>query len=159
MARVHRTTTTATLLVTVAVSALTGCVTVQRTPVSDPAAGPARPPAPRPDGTAGPGALQAPAREALGRVGPSRREETATPRPATEPSDERQRPESPRSADPLPPPPAPRHRRAPQVPRADIPDIGHSVPGNTGVCALGREYGHWPADSPQARICGQAYGR
>ncbi|MBO4257954.1 hypothetical protein GRC12_29375, partial [Streptomyces griseorubiginosus] len=33
VARVHRTTTTATLLVTVAVMALSGCVTVQRPPL------------------------------------------------------------------------------------------------------------------------------
>ncbi|MER6633057.1 hypothetical protein ABT301_33370, partial [Streptomyces sp. NPDC000987] len=62
MARVHRTTTTATLLLTVAVSALAGCVTVQRPPASGP------PVAPRPE----PRTVQAPAREALTTTSPSR---------------------------------------------------------------------------------------
>ncbi|TXS70377.1 hypothetical protein [Streptomyces sp. sk2.1] len=29
----------------------------------------------------------------------------------------------------------------------------------TDVCALGRGYGHWPAGSPQSRICENTYGR
>ncbi|MFF8595973.1 hypothetical protein ACF061_31990 [Streptomyces sp. NPDC015220] len=160
----HRTTTTATLLVTVAVSALTGCVTVQRPPASGPAAAPARPPAAHPDGNAGPGAVQAPAREALERVGPS-----GSPAPAKHPSAQAPAPQrrlpppshSPgrRPEHPTPRHPTPRHQRPPRAPHTDVPDLGHPAPGNADVCALGREYGHWAADSPQARICGQAYSR
>ncbi|MGW4735428.1 hypothetical protein ACWEQC_40860, partial [Streptomyces shenzhenensis] len=63
----HRTTTAAALLVTVAVSALSGCVTVQHPPTAGPpSAASARPSAPRPDGSAEPRVVQAPAR---GRTG------------------------------------------------------------------------------------------
>ncbi|MER5826255.1 hypothetical protein ABT086_29330, partial [Streptomyces mirabilis] len=60
----HRTTTAATLLVTMATAALSGCVTVQRPPAptlpTAPTA-PSRPSPPRPDGKAGPQIVQAPA--------------------------------------------------------------------------------------------------
>lgn len=159
VARVHRT-TTATLLVTVAVSALTGCVTVQRSPATGTAGAPAGHPAPHPEGGTGRGAVQAPAREALGRVGPSPTRSPARPSAPAASSTESRR---------TPPPSSPSHHLrlevpryehkpyVPSAPRAEIPDIGHSVPGNAGVCDLGREYGHWSADSPQSRICGQAY--
>ncbi|QKW30988.1 hypothetical protein HUT11_10585 [Streptomyces seoulensis] len=159
MARVHRT-TTATLLVTVAVSALTGCVTVHRTPTSGPGAAPAGQPAPRPEGVTGRGAVQAPAREALGRVGPSPDRGPAPTRGTTDSSAEPRRPAAPAAPSRHPRLPLPRHDYTPYVPRvphADIPDVGHAVPGNADVCDLGREYGHWSADSPQSRICGQAY--
>ncbi|MEJ8668449.1 hypothetical protein WKI71_07455 [Streptomyces sp. MS1.AVA.1] len=32
------------------------------------------------------------------------------------------------------------------------------VPKNTNVCALGKQYGGWRADSPESRICEQTYG-
>ncbi|MBP0458166.1 hypothetical protein JFN87_11725, partial [Streptomyces bomunensis] len=39
------------------------------------------------------------------------------------------------------------------------PPVAPALPdGASGVCALGEAYGHWPAGSPQARICHQAYG-
>ncbi|MEU0457308.1 hypothetical protein ABZ322_30855, partial [Streptomyces sp. NPDC006129] len=31
--------------------------------------------------------------------------------------------------------------------------------GGTDVCALGRRYGGWRADSPEATICQDTYGR
>ncbi|EGX56987.1 hypothetical protein SZN_24950, partial [Streptomyces zinciresistens K42] len=74
VARVHRTTTAAALLVTVAVSALTGCTTVQSPPAGPPAA-PSRPAQSRPSEHAATGAVQAPAREALAPVEESRRPE------------------------------------------------------------------------------------
>lgn len=162
VARVHRTTTTAALLVTVAVSALSGCVTVQRPPAADPPAAPARSSAPRPDGSAEPRVVQAPAREALERVGPS------SPRPAARttapavsaPLAEQRRPPSAHHHGRLPshPVPAPQRRRPPQ-PRGEVPGGARPAPRTTDVCALGRQYGGWKADSPAARICGQAYGR
>lgn len=134
----HRPTTTAALWVTVAVSALTGCVTVHA---------PA-PVAPRPaTGTATPRPVQAPAREALARMGPppdDAKHPTASPRPSPPPPappTTHPAPTAPRN--PLRPTPAPRSR-----PTLKAPDI----------CALGRKYGGWRRDSPASVICGRAYG-
>ncbi|WP_026178901.1 hypothetical protein [Streptomyces hokutonensis] len=159
----HRTTTTATLLVTVAVSALSGCVTVQRPPAPAPPAAPSQASVPRPDGSAEPQVVQAPAREALELIDPSHR-----PKPATHPPHDAPAP-PPRAAQaPVPVPRAhphprphphtkPRHSRQPS---ADIPDVVKSVPkSQSDVCALGRKYGGWQSDSPQSIICGQTYGR
>ncbi|MFF0200106.1 hypothetical protein [Streptomyces sp. NPDC005017] len=41
----------------------------------------------------------------------------------------------------------------------ELSDVSESVRENTDVCALGRKYGGWRADSPEARVCEQAYGR
>ncbi|MFE6335016.1 hypothetical protein ACFVOK_17615 [Streptomyces sp. NPDC057798] len=160
----HRTTTTATLLVTVALSALSGCMTVQRPPVPGPVTAPSQPSAPRPDGRAEPQIVQAPAQEALELIGPPRRPERTPPAtrrptrpappPATAPA---ARPEAPRSH-PRPAHPRP-ERPAPPRPRAEIPDVADSVRENTDVCALGRTYGGWRKDSPEARICERTYGR
>ncbi|MEU6419401.1 hypothetical protein [Streptomyces spiralis] len=171
----HRTTTTATLLVTVAVAALTGCVTVQRPPVSGPAATPSPPLAPRPDGSAAPRQVQAPPQEALERVGtpgsphPTAQQDTPAHPPAPphasaapEPPDPQPQPRKPRS------ParhhfherhPGPRHQHPPRTPHAEGPSGTHSAPRDPGVCALGKQYGGWRPDSPEARICGQTYGR
>ncbi|MER6715151.1 hypothetical protein [Streptomyces sp. NPDC000877] len=177
MARVHRTTTTATLLVTVAVSALTGCVTVQHPPVPGPPTGPSRPSAPQTAGQAATQIVQAPAQEALQLIEESRRPEptpsesrVSTPaaaspergRPAAGPRADRPRPARPERPDR--PEPAP---RGPQRPRPGLPDVPESVrqdvhqnvPGGTDVCALGRRYGGWRADSPEATICQDTYGR
>ncbi|MET7480164.1 hypothetical protein ABZT17_38215 [Streptomyces sp. NPDC005648] len=147
-----------------AVSALTGCVTVQRPPVpGPPLTAPSQPSAPRPDGEAEPQIVQAPAREALEMIGPSRRAEDGTPKqhrpaegapaPAERPAPARSRPR------PHPREPRPEHRQ-PQRPRVDIPDVTKSVPKSTkDVCALGRRYGGWRADSPESVICKQEYGR
>ncbi|WP_041820358.1 hypothetical protein [Streptomyces davaonensis] len=153
----HRTTTTATLLVTVAVSALSGCVTVQRPPASTPVPVPAQPSVGRPQ----PQIVQAPALEALELIGPPRPDPhpSTTPRPSrtapepAAPAAQAPRPYSPRPADPQ------SERPAPQRPRVDIPDLAESVRKNTDVCALGKKYGGWRKDSPEARICEQTYGR
>lgn len=160
VARVHRTTTTATLLVTVALSALSGCVSVQRPPVPAPAApGPSQPPVPRPEGRAGTQIVQAPAREALEMVEPSRKQEPRTsaqrPRTAEEPPDGR--PPSTRTG-PHERAAGPQPRRNAR-PRVEIPDVEAEVRGNADVCALGEKYGGWRGDSPQSTICEQAYGR
>jgi hypothetical protein len=167
VAWVQRTTTTATLLVTVAVSALSGCVTVHRPPESGPsAAAPSgqRGSAPRPDGTAQPRDVQAPAREALEMIGPSRRAQPKAPAPVRVEPNVRATAHHPHPR-PHPHPPAPhpdsRHHRRPPV---EVPDVTGQVPRNpfpegTDVCALGRKYGGWPADSPEAVICHQTYGR
>lgn len=168
VARVHRTTTTATLLLTVAVSAaLTGCTTVRGPAAAQPSASGARSSAPHPDGPAEPRVVQAPAREALEMIGPSPAPESATgaprrtePRaPAAAPRDQpADRAPAPRSARPA----APEHTRAP-APRHDkVPDLPGAAGGGTDakadVCSLGKRYGGWRPGSPEARICEQAYG-
>ncbi|GHB26799.1 lipoprotein [Streptomyces viridiviolaceus] len=168
MARVHRTTTTAALLVSVAVSALTGCVTVQRPSASDPAAAGARSSAPRPDGPTTPRAVQAPAREALEMIAPSRAPErpSGEPRRAAPPAAPSQRTAPAARPEPHPRPARPEPRR-PQHdpargPRAGAPGRSGPVDGRTGadadLCSLGKRYGGWRPDSPEAVICEQAYG-
>jgi hypothetical protein len=119
--------------------------------------------------------VQAPAREALQLIEEaSRRPEPAVsaPRPATPPatSPERARPGPgdrdvrPRPARPERPEPAPRaprrsHADAPDVAESVRQDVEKSVPNSSDVCALGRRYGGWRADSPEARICRDTYGR
>ncbi|GGQ70911.1 lipoprotein [Streptomyces flaveolus] len=164
--RVHRTTTTATLLVTVAVSALSGCTTVQ--PASGPADG-ARPSAGRPDGPADPRVVQAPAREALEMIGP-----TPSPGDASEEPRRTARPTAPARSEPPAARPEPRSRPArpeaprrpggtSQKPRVEAPDVPSLTGGGTGtqsdVCSLGRQYGGWRPGSPEAAICEQTYGR
>ncbi|SDD09043.1 hypothetical protein SAMN05216505_10550 [Streptomyces prasinopilosus] len=166
MRRVHRKTTRAALLVTVALSALSGCVTVQRPPSPGPDAGAARLSEPHPD-TRTRQAVQAPAREALEMIAPSRpkkspaspsRRATSTaPAPrGTAPPDDRNR---------RPAPGGPVHGRAtpPRTPDAEVSEAAEALRrdlrGRAEVCALGREYGHWPAGSPEAAICEETYGR
>lgn len=165
VARVQRTTTTATLLVTVAVSALAGCVTIQRPPASGPPAAPSQPSVPRPDGPSEPQIVQAPAREALEMIGPSRRPTPTASTAATHgvaPS-LRARPQQPPRPHPVRPE-RPEQRgpevRRPGRPQVEIPDVARKIPRNQqDVCALGKQYGKWRADSPEAMICEQTYGR
>ncbi|MFI9831250.1 hypothetical protein ACIHIX_26635 [Streptomyces sp. NPDC051913] len=160
----HRTTTTATLLVTVAVSALSGCVTVQRPVAPGPPAAPSLPAAPRADGEAEPQIVQAPAREALELIGPSREAKPDAPAAhrAAPPSAARQpvpAQQAPRTHPEHPAHPEARHPQHPQHPRVEIPDVATAVPKNPDVCGLGKQYGGWRKDSPEARICEQTYGR
>ncbi|MFD5793923.1 hypothetical protein ACFWIO_10365 [Streptomyces diastatochromogenes] len=157
----HRTTTTAALLVTVAVSALSGCVTVPSpaTPGPPPDTAPSQPTAPRPDGSAEPRVVQAPAREALAMVGPSKHPHHAHPSaaphraPAAPPVTHRS-PTPPAHPRPHPHP----HPDHPRKPRVDLPDVSQPVPKAPDVCALGKQYGGWRGDSPEAVICEQTYG-
>ncbi|MFD7388675.1 hypothetical protein ACFV46_09415 [Streptomyces sp. NPDC059852] len=161
----HRSTTTATLLVTAAVSALTGCTTVQAPAAPAPRATPARPAPLHPTGHSRPEVVQAPASEALALIGPSRRPGSASSATPTAPS---------HTSRPAPAAPRPQPQRrtphrpapgpdAPREPRVTVPDMARRLPGEAGgnadVCALGRRYGGWRADSQEARICDQAYGR
>ncbi|MET7382395.1 hypothetical protein ABZT08_26900 [Streptomyces sp. NPDC005526] len=157
----HRTTTTATLLLSVAVSALSGCVTVQQRPsVSGPQTAPSRPSAPRPDGSAEPRDVQAPAREALELISPQRTPGAAARAHAPGgPAEDRSHPPAHFPA-PHPPLPAPRNRHAPPPPRIDLPKLPpQAARRKADICALGRKYGDWKPGSPEAVICGQAYGR
>lgn len=168
VARVHRTTTTATLLVTVAVSALTGCTTVRGPAAADPSAAGARSSAPRPDGPAEPRVVQAPAREALEMIAPSPSPERTGGEPRrTEPPAAPSAPHRPPAArapeQPPARPAAPEHTRTPSTSRPRVPDLprvsGDRTGGKTDVCSLGKQYGGWRPGSPEARICEDAYGR
>lgn len=148
--QVHRTRTTVKLLVGVAVTALSGCVSVQPEPSA-----PARPESSRPAQHLAPQIIRPPVRDTL--------EALPDPKPSARAS-RRTAPAPPaaRREDPRPPQqrrPAqarPQQRRA--APPAPAPALPAPVTG-ADVCALGRGYGHWPAGSPQSRICDDAYGR
>ncbi|MFI8304187.1 hypothetical protein ACIF80_12145 [Streptomyces sp. NPDC085927] len=162
----HRKTTRAVLLVTVAVSALAGCVTVQRPPAPGPDAGAARWSEPRPDARTRQ-VVQAPAREALEMIDPSRPTKSpASPshRAApTAPAPQGAAPQDGRNRRPAPGGPADGRATSPRTPAAEVSEVADAVRrdlrGRAEVCALGREYGRWPADSPEAAICEETYGR
>ncbi|GHI09306.1 hypothetical protein AQI88_31585 [Streptomyces cellostaticus] len=162
----YRTTTTAALLVTVAVSALAGCVTVQHTaaPGGPPDNAPSRPAAPRPDGSAQPRVVQAPAREALEMVGPSPHPEHTTPADPHRAAPPPAAPPAPPAAHRPPSPPAAAHHHPrphpdhPRRPRVHVPNVPPPASKATDVCALGRKYGGWRKDSPEAVICEGTYG-
>ncbi|MFI8092730.1 hypothetical protein ACIF9R_31150 [Streptomyces sp. NPDC086080] len=161
----HRTTTTATLLVTVAVLALPGCVTVQRPLAPGPATtSPGF--GPRPVGGNETQIVQAPASEALEMVGTPRSPKTpASPshRAAPTTAPDRDTPADGRNGQTRAPRPEPDNPVPTRHPSVELPDAAASMRPGTGgqadLCALGREYGGWPADSPQAAICQDTYGR
>ncbi|GAA1947726.1 hypothetical protein GCM10009837_87080 [Streptomyces durmitorensis] len=149
----HRTTTAATLLVSVAVTAVSGCVSVERQPASGPSPASAPPPAPRTDGDSRPRVVEAPAREALELIGPPRGPApratgTAPSVPAAPP----------RAANPpqRSGPPPQRHGHRPEA--VEPPVIPTAAPTNADLCALGKQYGGWRPGSPEAVICEDAYG-
>ncbi|MFG2313101.1 hypothetical protein ACGFS9_31200 [Streptomyces sp. NPDC048566] len=154
----QRTTTAATLLVTVAVTALSGCVTVHRPSAPGPHTAPSGAAAPDPNGVKEPQIVQAPAREALERTAPSKEPRPVAPAPRRAAPPPAPAPAASGRPHPRPSRPAPRpepHRPEPRTPTAPA---APEAPGNTDVCALGRTYGGWKADSPQAVICSGAYG-
>lgn len=151
----HRTSNTVKLLVGVAVTALSGCVSVQPQPSAPPRPGPTRPAQ-----HLTPQIARPPVRDVL--------EAVPDPKPSPSPSAGRPAPAGPaaaRQSEPRPPQQRnragatraqPRHA-APAVP-VPAPALRVPVTGRD-VCALGRGYGRWPAGSPQSRICDEAYGR
>ncbi|GHC79489.1 hypothetical protein GCM10010309_53730 [Streptomyces violaceochromogenes] len=119
--------------------------------------------------------MQAPAREALQLIEEaSRRPEPATPttRPAAPPAATpepgpqpglrtvRPRPARPEHPEPVRRGPQRSHTGLPDVSDAVRQDVDRSVPNdNADVCDMGRRYGGWRADSPEATICRDTYGR
>ncbi|MEN8654324.1 hypothetical protein ABCR94_27950 [Streptomyces sp. 21So2-11] len=159
----HRTKTSALILVGVVVSAVSGCVAVQPRPAHAPPTEP-----PRLSQDVQPQIVQAPAREALDAVLP--------PSPAPAPPGGGAVREEPRRTAAVRPAPAP-PRQAPAAPAAPpkaadrppriLPSLPVPVPVPAGavagtgadVCALGEGYGGWRPDSPETRICRETYGR
>nr|WP_214662132.1 hypothetical protein [Streptomyces polyasparticus] len=149
----HRT-TRAALLLSLTVTAVSGCVAV-KSPAAPPTtpSGPAA--APSAKGHAEPQIVQAPAHEALERVRAEEQERApqapgVVRTPAAEPAPVREAaPDAVRESGA-----APHADTAPALPRAQPPG---ALP-STAVCTLGEQYGGWPADSPQALICRGAYG-
>lgn len=138
------------LLVGVAVTALSGCVSVH--PEPDP---PARPENSRPAQHLAPQIIRPPVRDTLEALPDPKPSPQASRRAvATPPAARREDPRTPRQRRP--------GRALPQPPRiaqpAPVPALPAPVTG-ADVCALGRGYGQWPAGSPQSRICDDTYRR
>ncbi|MFF4083932.1 hypothetical protein ACFYZN_31695 [Streptomyces sp. NPDC001777] len=139
------------LVAGLAATALTGCVSVQPRPDA-----PARPGTGGPAQDLTPQTAQPPVHDSLEAVPAS--DPPASPSPRAAPPDTRRAaPRAPRRHR-LPQVTRPRPRQAPPAVTRPAPPLPAPVAG-TDVCALGRGYGHWPAGSPQSRICEHTYGR
>ncbi|MEV0038260.1 hypothetical protein [Streptomyces sp. NPDC050804] len=152
------------VLMGMVVTAVSGCVSVEGrpTPVSVPRPG-ASSGAPGAGG-ARPQIVQAPAREALEAIFPTRSPE---PAPLSSPEPRRSAPErtvSPgrtsgpersRGGQTSVPPRKERPRGRPERQRA--PEPVEAPATFDDLCALGETYGRWSADSPEARICARTY--
>ncbi|MGW3331784.1 hypothetical protein ACWDF9_14700 [Streptomyces rubiginosohelvolus] len=152
----QRTRITAGLLVGLAVTAVSGCVSVEPRAVPSPPAGTGPPVQ-----DVAPQIVQPPAREAL-EVVPEPSPSAATAPPAAgSPADTRRTGPAgaARPREPADPPQRRTPRRVPGVPSVTVPVVPRLPGGGADVCALGRGYGGWPAGSPQARICSETYGR
>ncbi|MFB6716461.1 MULTISPECIES: hypothetical protein [unclassified Streptomyces] len=146
----QRTRITVKLLVGVAVTTLSGCVSVA--PQAD---APARPGNSRPGQDLAPQIMPPPAHDRLEAVpGPRASVSASAPTTGTSPDTRRAAPHEPRQRNH---PEAARPRHAPPAVTAPAPALPAPVSG-TDVCALGRGYGHWPTGSPQSRICENTYG-
>ncbi|WP_285572024.1 MULTISPECIES: hypothetical protein [unclassified Streptomyces] len=147
----QRTRTTVKLLVGVAVTALSGCVSVQPQPSA-----PAPPESSRAPQLLAPQIMRPPVRDTLEALpdpkpSPSASRRAAAPPPAAR----RDIPRPAQGHEPARAPARPQPRRA--APPVPVPALPKPVTG-ADVCALGRGYGHWPAGSPQSRICDGTYG-
>jgi hypothetical protein len=105
--------------------------------------------------------VQAPAQEALQLIESTRKSRRSAPPskeapPAAAPAPGQQAPRSHPHARPAHPQPA--RPEAPR-PRVEIPDVAAQVPKRPDICKLGKQYGGWRKDSPEAMLCEEAYGR
>ena len=145
----HRTRTTAKVLVGLAVAAVSGCVSVEP-----------RPAAPPPPTTAGisrpaqdvePHVVQAPAREAL--------EAATRPEPAPPRQDAPERAHGKKHKADRPGRKEPKKNHLPVTLPPVLPKFPAHPPRSRGeVCDLGEKYGGWGHGSDQARICRSTYG-
>ncbi|WP_438294955.1 hypothetical protein [Streptomyces sp. HUAS TT7] len=149
----HRTRNALKLMTAVAALTVCGCVSgcvsvdARTAPTQPPAAPPARQ---QGGGPSQPRIVQAPARETLDSVMPP-----DAPSPSAPPPPRAEQPDVPRHH---------HHARAeqprhhPAAPRKRHPRPAPAPPASGGICALGQGYGGWQPDSPEARICREAYG-
>ncbi|MFI0980296.1 hypothetical protein ACH4SP_25230 [Streptomyces sp. NPDC021093] len=172
--------TAATLLVGVAVSAVTGCVSTPSGPAGTPAThqqspAPQHPPLPHLIGNGGQPEqlIEAPVHEVLeAAMPPSQRAPTPRTGPGTGPTGAKEAAEAPpvqspprserparrdAAPQPEPEPESPRHR-GPHRKKAPLPALPKVPASAADVCALGKGYGGWSPKSPQARICRETYG-
>ncbi|MGP3637216.1 hypothetical protein ACTU45_28385 [Streptomyces sp. 24-1644] len=149
----HRTRITANLLVGVAVTAVSGCVSVEPQ-----AAVPPRPETSRPVQDVAPQIVQPPVRESLESLPDPKPSTSATP-PGAPSGPGRAEPRAPRQRGPAQASPRRVPHQAPRVPPAVVPAAPGAHLAGTDVCALGRGYGGWRAGSTEARICEETYGR
>ncbi|MFF5160305.1 hypothetical protein ACFY3N_29470 [Streptomyces sp. NPDC000348] len=109
--------------------------------------------------------MEAPAREALEMIGPSRPSRTPAPPPqraAPGATQERKAPPDVRHGQTRPTRPTTGGNDRPRRPAADLPDLAESMRRDASrepdVCALGRKYGGWRPGSPEATLCQETYG-
>ncbi|MFD5193350.1 hypothetical protein ACFWMU_35505 [Streptomyces sp. NPDC058357] len=154
----QRTRITVSLLVGMAVTTLSGCVSVQ--PRAD------VPPRPRTSGPTqdlSPQIVLPPVHDSLGAVPTPEPSASASHRTDGAPPDTRRsvprapRQQQQRQQQRYPAATRPRPHHAPPAVTVPVPAPPPPVAG-TDICALGRGYGHWPAGSPQSRICDDTYG-
>ncbi|MFF1925675.1 hypothetical protein ACFVW8_34510 [Streptomyces sp. NPDC058221] len=156
----HRTRTIVRVLAGVAVAALSGCVSVQPHPGTAPSPAASRPAA----GDLSPQIGRPPVRDTLEALPDPKASPSATTgrtaagrAPAAPPATPHTGPRAPAPRDNLGPARPLPHRAPPFTPAAPVPPLPAPA-GGKDVCALGRGYGHWPAGSPQSRICDHTYG-
>ncbi|MFC9244563.1 hypothetical protein ACFT7S_11195 [Streptomyces sp. NPDC057136] len=149
----HRTRITVKLLVGVAVTAVSGCVSVG----PQAAVPPPRPETSRPIQDVAPQIVQPPVRESLESLPDPTPSASATPPEAPSAAD-RAEPRAPQQRRPAQAPTRRAPHQAPRVPPVGVPAAPDSSLTGTDVCALGRGYGGWPAGSAEARICEESYG-
>ncbi|MFI8815450.1 MULTISPECIES: hypothetical protein [unclassified Streptomyces] len=154
----HRTRITAKILVAVAVTAVSGCVSVEPS-----AELPPRPGVGRPVQDVAPQIVQPPAREALEALPDPTPSPSSAPPPSAgstgAPSGTpRFVPRTPRQREAAAPPRQRAPLQLPRIPRPESRAVPRAPATGAGVCALGRGYGGWPAGSPQSTICDRTYG-
>ncbi|GAA3016472.1 hypothetical protein [Streptomyces fulvorobeus] len=158
----RRTSITAKLLVGVAVTAVSGCVSVEPR-----AALPAWPEAARPVRAVqdpAPQIVQPPVRESLEALPDPAPSVSPAPAPAGTPAAAPPRPRgaearAPQQRAPAQPPPRRAPHRRPPVPPAVLPKVPGPLLAGRDVCAIGRGYGSWRPGSTEARTCEEVYGR
>ncbi|WP_327366116.1 hypothetical protein [Streptomyces sp. NBC_01217] len=148
----QRTSTTVKLLVGVAVTTLSGCVSV-----AGQADAPSRPAAERPAQDLAPQIGRPPVHDSLEAVPAREPSASASARVSGAPPDTRRPAPRPPRQHTYPGTAQHRPRQAPPAVTAPAPPLPAPVTGKD-VCALGRGYGKWPAGSPQSRICEETYG-
>lgn len=150
VAQVQRTRIAVQLLVGVAVTAVSGCVSVEPQPGLAP-----RPQTSRPVQDLAPQIVRPPVRDTLEALPDPKPSEAASGPAVGAPSETR------RSAPQQGQHPGVIGRwraHAPRAVPAPVPALPSSPATGSDVCALGRGYGDWPAGSPQSRICEDTYG-